>query len=228
MNNKLTMIKLAIADDEAIFVDLLEQFLGSQPDIQCLFTAYSGESFLEKLKEADELPNLVLLDLKMKELSGEDVVAKIREEYSGIRSIVMSSHYKKAFVGYMLRVGVNAFIPKGVSPDKLLDVMQSVHQKGYYLMEEQLEAIREQISSQSPRPKINPDAEITEREVEVLKLICKQYTAAEIADKLFISKRTVDGHKSNLFMKTGARNIAGLVIYAIQNHMISAEELEVL
>jgi DNA-binding CsgD family transcriptional regulator len=84
--------------------------------------------------------------------------------------------------------------------------------------------ISEQISGKSPRPDMNENS-LSEREVEILKLICQQKTAKEIGDQLFITQRTVEGHKNNLFVKTGAKNIAGLVIYALQHRIIQIEEL---
>ena len=85
--------------------------------------------------------------------------------------------------------------------------------------------LREQISHKSPKPTLIEKNKLTEREVEVLKLICFQKTAKEIGEKLFITPRTVEGHKNNLFIKTEARNIAGLVIYAIQNNYIEPNEI---
>lgn len=218
------MINIALADDEELFTMLLKDFLGSQPDITCLFTSLSGEAFLDDLKSASTLPDVVLLDLKMKDLSGADVAMIMKEQYPTIKSIVISSHYNKSFMGYMLRVGVNAFVPKGIPPQQLLDIVHTVAQKGYYFLEEQVETMREQISAKSPKPKLTLEESLTERELAILKLICQQYTAPEIAEKLFISKRTVEGHKNNLFTKTGARNIAGLVIYAIQHRLIDEAE----
>jgi len=219
------MIKVAIADDEELFVQLLENFLNKQAHLTCIMTALSGEELLKQIEKSPEKPTIVLLDLRMKNLDGAETVSKLKDRYPAIKCIVISSHYQKSFMGYMLRAGVNAFIPKGISPANLLKVVDSVSQKGFYFLEEQVETMRSQIKTQAPKPKLKLEEEFTEREREVLTLLCQQYTAKEIADKLFVSKRTVESHKDNLFAKTGARNLAGLVIYAIQNQLVNQEDL---
>jgi len=219
------MIKVAIADDEELFVQLLENFLNKQPHLQCLLAALSGEELLKKVEQSPDKPDIVILDLRMKNLDGAETVMMLKDQYPAIKSIVISSHYQKSFMGYMLRAGVNAFIPKGISPINLLKVIESVYQKGFYFLEEQVETMRSQIKTQAPKPKLKLEEEFTEREREVLTLLCQQFTAKEIADKLFVSKRTVESHKDNLFAKTGARNLAGLVIYAIQHQLVNQEDL---
>jgi DNA-binding NarL/FixJ family response regulator len=91
-------------------------------------------------------------------------------------------------------------------------------------MEEQIEVMRSQIATTAPAPVLSTEEALTDREVEILQLICKQFTAQQIADKLFITKRTVEGHKSNLLLKTSAKNTAGLVIYAIQKQIINIDD----
>lgn len=222
------MTNIALADDEELFVQLLQEFLNKQSPISCNLTALSGEELLKKIDKAPIKPDIVVLDLKMKELDGAETATILRNKYPEMKSIVMSSYYKKSFMGYMLRAGVNAFVPKGISPQLLLKVITSVQERGYYFMEEQIEVMRSQIKTKAPKPTLTYQEKLTEREKEVLHLICQQYTAKEIAEKLFVSNRTVEGHKDNLFAKTGARNLAGLVIYAIQNQLVNQGDLPML
>ena len=219
------MIRLALADDEALFGQLLKSFFDPIDDITCLFVATSGEELIDMINEADEKPDLLIIALKMKRLDGAQTVEILKETHPDIRTIVMSSHYSESFTGYMLRTGANAFIPKGVSPQELLEVVRSVQEKGYFFRGEQVEAMRSQIAPRAPKPALKAVESLSEREIDVLKLICQQYTATEIGEKLFISKRTVEGHKNNLFAKTGARNIAGLVLFAVQHDLISQSDL---
>lgn len=129
-------------------------------------------------------------------------------------------------MNFMLKTGASAFLPKGVSPTLLTEIIPVVHEKGVFFMEDQMEAIREQIATKSTQKSIfDNGSELSKREIEVLQLISQQKTAKEIGDTLFITARTVEGHKNNLFVKTGAKNIAGLVIYAIQNNYITVEDL---
>ncbi|WP_299460485.1 response regulator transcription factor [uncultured Microscilla sp.] len=219
------MIKIALAYGEKLFTQLLESFLIKESNIQCLFTALSGKEFLRQIKKTPEPPQVVLLDLKMTDMEGTELIKKLKATHADMKYILMSSYYKKTFTGYALKTGANALVPKEISPEYLLKIIALVHTKGYYFMEEQIEVLRSQIKPRPPRPKFINEGEFTDREMEVLRLLCEQYTAQEIADKLFISRRTVEGHKDNLFVKTGARNLAGLVIYALQNQLVSQDNL---
>ena len=158
-------------------------------------------------------------------MTGIELTKIIRKEYPSIKIIVISSHYKSNFTGFMIKTGVSAFLPKGIAPYHLTEIIKEVYTKGVFFLEEQLEIIRTQLSSKSPKPILNPKNLLTEREMEVLNLICRQKTAQEIGKELFVTKRTVEGHKNNLFSKTGTKNMAGLVIYAVQNELINVNDL---
>nr|WP_322625943.1 response regulator transcription factor [uncultured Flavobacterium sp.] len=218
-------ISVVITDDDALIVSLLENYLQTCPDIEVSFTATSGEEFFEKLTNRETLPQIILLDLRMNGMDGIAVTERLKLEYPTIRIIVISSHYQKGFTGFMLKTGVSAFLPKGVSPIELTEIIRTVNRQGYYFKDEQLDALREQIPAKAPRPIVLQEELLSEREVEVLRLICLQKTAKEIGDELYITQRTAEGHKNNLFAKTGAKNIAGLVIYAIQNQIINVSDL---
>ncbi|MNE84218.1 Response regulator UvrY [compost metagenome] len=125
----------------------------------------------------------------------------------------------------MLKTGVAAFLPKGVSPNELVQIIRKVHEKGFFFMADQMDVIREHLSIKSPKLILEQGNELSNREIDVLRLLCKQKTAKEIGELLFITQRTVEGHKNNLFVKTGAKNIAGLVIYSIQHNVIRIEDL---
>lgn len=222
-------IRIAIVDDEVLIVQLLDDYFRKSDTIDVVLKAYDGSELIEQLtcSEAEDHPDLVLLDLRMKEMDGVETTTILRERFPDIKIIVMSSHYMSTFMGYMLKTGVNAFIPKEISPDFLTTVIQSVSQHGYYFSEEHISVMRTQIAPKVPKPKLTKQEVLSERELEILKLICQQLTSQEIADKLFIARRTVEGHKGNLLLKTSVKNTAGLVIYAIQNNLINPDELVV-
>lgn len=217
-------IKLALVDDDVLLVQLLEQYLSSVNGYDIVITAYDGGEFIDKLKDINELPDIAIIDLRMEHMNGVDTVNVLKKEYPDVKVITLSSHYKTSFMGFMLKVGVNAFIPKGTPPQELAEVIHSVYHKGFYFMEDQIESMRNQISSNAPEPKFNTEETLSKREIEVLELICQQYSTAEIAEALFITKRTVEGHRNNLFVKTGVKNVAGLVIYALQKQLVSLDD----
>lgn len=219
-------IKIGITDDDALIVDLLKSFFSNQKEIEVMLTANSGDE-LKNLLKSNIIPEVLLLDLKMKETDGIEITHFLKEHFPSIKIIVISSHYQNSFLGFMLKTGANAFLPKGISPIALTKIIHAVNETGVYFLDDQLEIVRQQISSRVPKPVFN-DSLLTEREKEVLKLICLQKTAKEIGELLFIAPRTVEGHKNNLFVKTGAKNIAGLVVYAIQHSILKIEELPLL
>jgi len=221
-------ITLAITDDDALIVSLLEAYLSNCEDMDVLFTARSGEELFSLLSTAAIIPQILLLDLRMDGMDGIEVTQRLKTEFAYIRVIVVSSHYQKSFMGFMLKTGVSAFLPKGISPAELVHVIRTVNKQGYYFKEDQLDVLREQIPAKAPRPVLEQEELLSEREIEVLRLICQQKTAKEIGDTLFINQRTAEGHKNNLFAKTGAKNIAGLVIYAIQHNIIKVNELPII
>lgn len=221
-------ISVALVDDDMLIVNLLQGFLSAQEGIDVLYTAGGGEEFLEILEKEERVPDILVLDLKMKGMSGIELTERLKADYPSIRVIVVSSHYNRTFMGFMLKTGAAAFAPKGISPVKLVEMIREVSARGFYFMEGQVEMISEQISGKSPKPDISSENTLSEREIEILKLICQQKTAKEIGEQLFITQRTVEGHKNNLFVKTGAKNIAGLVIYALQHGILRIEELPVI
>lgn len=221
-------ISIGIIDDDVLIVNLLKSFLDSQERIEVVLMASNGKECLEKLAQAPELPEILLMDLKMDEMNGIETTQVLKDEYPDIKTIIISSHYKVSFMGFMLKTGVSAFAPKGISTNQLLEIIFEVHEKGYYFDKDQLDTIRKQLSSKFPKPALEKENVLSEREIEVLKLICQQKTAQEIGDRLFITKRTVEGHKNNLFIKTGAKNVAGLVIYSIQNEIINVNDLPII
>lgn len=220
-------IKIGIVDDEVLIVQLLEDYFRKSDEINVVLKAYDGSELIKQLAETREHPDIVLLDLRMKEMDGVETTTVLKDRFPDIKIIVMSSHYMSTFMGYMLKTGVNAFIPKEISPDFLTTVIKSVSQHGYYFSEEHVSVMRSQIAPKVPKPKLTKQEVLSERELEILKLICQQMTSQEIADKLFIARRTVEGHKGNLLLKTSVKNTAGLVIYAIQNNLINPDELVV-
>lgn len=221
-------IKLGIVDDDALIVNLLKNFLDSQGDLSVIFTASNGRECIDLLEKLDDIPDILLMDLKMDQMNGIDATQHLKQLYSDLKIIIISSHYKVSFMGFMLKTGVAAFAPKGISTTELLMIIREVDQRGYFFDQAQLEIIREQLSTKFPKPILEELNMLSEREFEVLILLCQQKTAQEIGDKLFITKRTVEGHKNNLFVKTGAKNVAGLVIYSVQNGIIKAEDLPII
>lgn len=219
-------IRLGLVDDEKLFVKGMQSILSDYPDLDIVMTASDGSELIGLLDEAVVKPDILVLDLRMKPMNGVETSTHLKECYPDIKVIILSTYYKETFLGYMLKLGVSAFLPKNIAPDTLVQVIRKVQAKGLYFTEDDIAGIQKQLLSgyKFKSPDIQGESEITAREAEVLKLICDQKTSAEIAEKLFVSIRTVEGHRNNLLIKTGAKNTVGLVLYALLHGLIDIEK----
>lgn len=219
-------IKLALVDDDYLIVTLLKSFFNQDQSTQVVYDTTDGYQLFNYLEEKNTEPiDILLLDLKMKTIDGLEVLKHVKTNHPELKVVVISSHYQDNSIGFMTKEGVSGFLPKGMSPFELLDIVKQVHKNGFYLNKDQMEILREQISSKVSKPMIDEDELLTDREKEIIKLLCQQKTAKEIGEHLFITQRTVEGHKNNLFTKIGVRNVAGLIVYALQKHIVTLEEL---
>lgn len=219
-------IKIALVDDDYLIVTLLKSFFNQDQSTQVVFDTTDGYQLFNYLEEKNVEPiDILLLDLKMKTIDGLEVLKKVKTFNPELKVIVISSHYQDSSIGFMTKEGVAGFLPKGMSPFELLDIIKHVHKNGFYLNKEQMEILREQISSKVSKPHLGSNDILTEREKEIIKLLCQQKTAKEIGEHLFITQRTVEGHKNNLFSKIGVRNVAGLIVYALQKNIVAIDEL---
>ncbi|MEM1321230.1 MAG: response regulator transcription factor [Bacteroidota bacterium] len=220
------MTQIGIIDDEVLFRKGLCRLIEDIETANVLLEGNHGQDLLEQLEArknaGQDLPDLLLLDLQMPVLNGVETAKILQEQYPAIKIIVLSSHFSKAFVLNMIEVGASAFMPKSAPPEEMEMTIQQVAQKGYFYSEQVMAIITENLRSKQ-KPKASFAVQLTPREKEVLQLICQQYTAQEIAEKLFISRRTVEGHRNNLLMKLNCRNIAGLVVFALQNQLVKVE-----
>lgn len=218
-------IHIAIVDDEHLIVELLSQMLSEDENYTVVLKAKSGEEFLDAFSEVKTSIDVVLMDLRMKNMNGVDTILQLKKDHPEQKVVILSSHYQLTFSGYLFQSGANAFLSKNADIELIKKVILAVHKNGFYFSPEQLETLQHQMAGNLPQPPIDKNSGITEREMEVLKLICQQLTAKEIGERLFISKRTAEAHKSNLLLKTGAKNTTGLVIYALQHQIVNPDEL---
>ncbi len=217
-------IPIAIADDEALFRRGIRLIIEDYDDLKVIMEAENGQVLLEKIRTSNELPDVLLLDLKMPVLGGIEAAEIIRQEFPSIHIVVISSHISKAFILNMIEIGAAAYLGKNATPDEVADTIRTVREKGFCYNELVMEVIRENMFGKNPiKPQRSFEVELTGREKEVLQLICEEFTTQEIADKLFLSNRTVEGHRNNMLTKLGCRNTAGLVVYAIQHGLIKVK-----
>lgn len=215
------MIQIALADDEVLFRKGMKLLLEDYEGINVMLEAQDGEQLLQLLLQATSLPDVLLLDMKMPNLNGVDTAKALQERFPSIKIIVLSTYFSKAFIVNMIELGAGSYLPKNATPDEVVATIREVYNNGFSYNQAVLEVIRDNMMQKNkPKMPLSFGVEITSREKEILQLICEEYTTGEIAEKLFISPRTVDGHRNNLLEKLGCKNVAGLVVYAIQHQLV--------
>ncbi|WP_064197280.1 MULTISPECIES: response regulator transcription factor [Emticicia] len=220
-------INVAIADDQVLFRKGMISIVNSFENIQIILEVDNGKALIEAIEVAEVKPDIVLLDLSMPELNGVDTTKILHQQFPEIKIIILSVYSEDRFVTHLMELGVNAYLFKNVEPAEVEKAIWAVIEKDFYFNEAFLTAMKNRLTGKKHRLLIQDDipSTLTQRELDVLDLICKQYTAQEIANKLFISVRTVDGHRNNLLEKTGMRNTAGLVVFSIKNNLLDPSTL---
>jgi DNA-binding NarL/FixJ family response regulator len=217
-------IKIVVADDEDLFRSGISYLLMAN-DFDVIYEASNGKDLTDFLQNASQYPDVVLMDIKMPLLNGVEATKQIATQYPDIKIIALSSYITSTFISNMLQVGAASYIPKNASPEEMITTINKVVEIGYYYND----FMRQHISQDKLKTVVNSktifdDNLLTKREYEILLLICKQKSATEIANLLELSPRTVEGHRNNLLIKTESKNVAGLVVYALRNKLISLDD----
>ncbi|HPG08437.1 MAG TPA: response regulator transcription factor [Saprospiraceae bacterium] len=212
------MIRILIADDHKIFRDGLVSLLAQEPDLQVVGQASSGQ---EVINQCENLPacDLVILDIHMPGMPGEAICKWIKEKYPKLPVLVLSMHDESTYILKMLEAGASGYLLKEAGATELLQAIRTVSRGDTYYSQHVSQTILHQLirGKTQSSPERSP---LTKREIEVLRLIAEEYSNQEIADKLFISIRTVDTHRTNILEKLDLKNTAGLVRYAMKNKLI--------
>lgn len=219
-------VKIILADDEPLFRSGISFLLQREKWIEVIFEASDGIELVNFLRDNENKPDIVIMDLKMPGLNGVEATKIITEEFPEIKIIALTSYNTKSFVANMINIGAVSYLIKNTTPHSLINTIKEVAEKGFYYDDEVLKVINEDYSLIRKNSKFTlEDENLTKREKEVLVLICKQNSTKEIAEKLFINTRTVEGHRNNLMLKTDAKNVAGLIVFALHNEILTLEDL---
>jgi DNA-binding NarL/FixJ family response regulator len=212
-------IKVAIADDHQIFRKGVILSMRSYQNIKFVMEAENGEDLLSKIPEA--LPDVILCDLKMPIKDGIDTTKQITKDYPHIRVIILTMYEDERFVGHLMDCGAAGYLLKSTEPSEIKKAITDVMTTGFYLntfVNKVL--IKKNYGKQKFNPSLTSEVAVSDREKEVLKLVCMEFTASEIAQKMDISSRTVEAIKDRLMERFGVKNSVGLVFYAMKNQLI--------
>jgi len=209
-------IRVVIVDDHTLFRDGLKLILNNTSETEVVGEASNGKEFLNQL--ANYKDTIVLMDIEMPVMNGIDATRLAAESNPAIKIIALSMFDDYEYYYQMIEAGAKGFLLKNAEMEEVLQAIKQVaHGENFFSQELLLSVVKSMSELKGAQNKMD---NLSEREIEVLHLICKGYSNQEIADKLFLSKRTVDKHRANILEKTGTKNTASMVMYAIKNKLI--------
>ncbi|SEL52775.1 response regulator [Parapedobacter koreensis] len=200
------MITIGIVDDHSLIISGLAHMLDDQPDYPIAFTAGNGKQLMAKLEL--QLPDVLLLDIELPDSNGIELCAEILKKHPTLPIIALTNHDEVVYVRKMMRSGAKGYLLKGTDKQNLLNAILAVHEGQQFLDRQIEQAILQQTISGR---RTSAAIKLTKRESEILALIANEYSNQEIADKLFLSVRTVESHRHSLNQKLNIKNPAGLI-----------------
>lgn len=204
---------LILVDDQGIFIDGIESLLERMPEVTVVGKANDGRAALDLVSELK--PDLVLMDINMPGMDGIEASKRMRKASPDTKVIVLSMYGHREFVLELLDSGVGGYLLKTTGKNELMTAIRTVAEGGQYIAQE-LRALAAQPDKNGDRVGEARYGPLTTRELQIVKLILKEHTTQEIAERLFLSVPTVETHRRNIFHKLDCRNIAGLVKYAME------------
>jgi len=213
-------INIGIVDDHKIVRDGVKVMLEDHPGFDIICEAENGKEAIEQCSSNNV--DVLIMDITMPVMDGIEATLIIKENHPDIKILALTMLSEDQHIRKMIKAGASGYILKNSGKQELIKAIESIIEGKHYFSNDATQAILQELVNPDVN-KVNDeeDVHITEREREVLKLIVNEFTNQEIADKLFVSVRTIDAHRRNLLQKTGAKNTAGLVKYALKNKLFT-------
>jgi DNA-binding NarL/FixJ family response regulator len=211
------MINLLIADDHQLLIDGIKSTLDGIEDIIVVAEVNNGFQVIEKLESGLKV-DVILMDINMPKLDGLAATKQVHKKFPGTKVIALSQYDEKRFVKQMVKNGASGYLLKDSGRDTLIEAIRTVHGGNPYFCERlSLRLINMELKMEDTKSLF---PKLTEREVEILKLIGEEFSSQEIAEKLFLSFHTIESHRANLMSKAGVKNTAGLIKWATENDFL--------
>jgi DNA-binding NarL/FixJ family response regulator len=220
------MIHLAVVDDHLLFRKSFCFTLSAFQNVKVIFDGADGEELLHALKS--KKIDVVLLDVQMPNMNGFTTCKLLRELHPHILILIISQFSDGGTIYQMIQLGAHGFISKNADPTELKTAITKINQDGFYFGAELGLVIEQALSyNQAKNYKIEPDSELTQKELQIIKWAGKGLTIKEIADKLYITPRAVEAQRHKMLLKTDAKNFLGCVLFALKTNQLSLQEMEV-
>lgn len=217
MSNVKNKINLLLVDDHQLVIDGLKSMLSAEKNYVVKNEALNGQQALELISAKPNDYHLIITDITMPLMTGIELCKIIKEKYPHIKVLILSMHNSISIVKDALNAEADGYMLKNTGQDEFLKAIDRILGEGTYFSQDILPIILNQFQREK---KETLKSSLTQREREILELIVQEYTSKEIADKLFISKQTVDTHRLNIMLKTECKSLVGLIKYAIQSGYI--------
>ena len=211
-------IKVAIADDHALFRAGVKTALLGKKDVELIAEADNGMQLLNLLKHVE--PDVILLDIQMPIMDGIQTLPEIRKLYPGVKVIILSMHNDHSMISKLMEIGANSYLTKNSDSETIYQAIKTCYEQEFFFNELTNKALLSGLRTKRTEPSSPQDINLSEKEITILKLMCEEKTTKEIADIVEISPRTVEAIRDKLKTKTGAKSMAGLVMYALKSGII--------
>ena len=211
-------IKVAIADDHALFRAGVKTALLGKKDVELIAEADNGMQLLNLLKHIET--DVILLDIQMPIMDGIQTLPEIRKLYPGVKVIILSMHNDHSMISKLMEIGANSYLTKNSDSETIYQAIKTCYEQEFFFNELTNKALLSGLRTKRSEPSSPQDINLSEKEITILKLMCEEKTTKEIADIVEISPRTVEAIRDKLKTKTGAKSMAGLVMYALKSGII--------
>jgi DNA-binding NarL/FixJ family response regulator len=212
-------IKVAIADDHVLFRAGVKTALSIHKDIKMIAEADNGMQLLTVLKHVQ--PDVILLDIQMPILDGIGTLPEIKKLYPQIKVIMLTMHNDHSMISKLMELGANSYLTKNSDSEIIYQAVKTVHEEEYYFNQLTNKALIDGLRvKRQAEASLPVDAKLTDKEIAILRMICEEKSTKEIADLVDLSPRTVEAIRDKLKVKTGAKSLAGLVMYAVKSGII--------
>ncbi|HVY75064.1 MAG TPA: response regulator transcription factor, partial [Puia sp.] len=211
--------KVIIADDHVLFRQGVKTALSVKKDVELIAEADNGMQLLNLLKHME--PDVILLDIQMPIMDGITTLPEIRKLYPQVRVIILSMHNDHSMISKLMEIGANSYLTKNSDSENIYNAIKTCYEQEFYFNELTNKALLSGLRTRRTETAVpHVEANLTEKETTILKMMCEEKTTKEIADLVEISPRTVEAIRDKLKTKTGAKSMAGLVMYAVKNGII--------
>lgn len=219
------MLRVGIVDDHLLFRRSMTLLINSFDGMQVVVDAENGKLFLNQLQH--ETVDVVLLDIQMPVMDGYETCKQLLLSYPNVKILIVSQLTSRESIHKTMELGAHGYFTKNSDPNQLELALRSIHEEGYYFGQELGSVIKEAMlwENKNPVEEVNRKDLFSERELQVIRMICKEMKSKEIAEKLFITIRTVESHRTHVMEKSNSKNFIGVILFALKNGILNIEDL---